>query len=120
MSDRMVLRLRVRAVVGCYDWEKELRREIPIEVELPVDCRAAGRDDDLAAALNYEPLVKALVGFAEGGDFDLVEALAEGAARICLEATGVPEVTVRVKKREALPCLDEVEIAIRRTRADYP
>jgi len=118
-QDRMTLELRPRCIVGCYDWEKELRREMGVRLELLVDCAEAGRTDSMEAALNYEPLVKGAMRFAEEGDFDLVEALAEGLARLCVVEHGVHWVRVSVTKREALPGLDAVTVAIERGSADY-
>lgn len=116
----MTLELRPRCVVGCYDWEKTLRREMRLRLVLETDCAAAGREDDLEKGLNYEPLVTRLMEAAEGGDFDLVEALAETAARICVVEFKVPRVEVAVTKREALPGLDAVTIEISRGTEDYP
>lgn len=119
MSDRLVLRFRPRCRVGCYDWEKDFPREVAIEVELAFDCRAAGRDDDLAKAFDYEPLGRRLVELAEGRHFQLVEALAEAVARLVVVDFQVPEVRVAVTKREAMPAMDEVVVEVRRAGADF-
>lgn len=114
--DRITLRLRPRCVVGCYEWEKGLRRELAIEVSFGFDCRPAGETDALVRAFNYEPLVARLVAVTEGGDFDLVEAVAETVARVCLDEFGLPAVRVAVTKREALPALDAVVVEIERAQ----
>jgi dihydroneopterin aldolase len=107
-------------VVGCYEWEKGLRRELSIAVSFPFDCRPAGESDELGKAFDYEPLVARLVARAEGGDFDLVEALAETVARTCLDEFGLPEIRVSITKREALPALDAVVVEIERRAGRRP
>lgn len=119
-TDTMTLELRPRVRVGCFDWEKEIARELGVTLTLWLDCREAGKRDDLSLGLDYEPLVKRLVAFCEGRTFDLVEAVAEGVARITVEDFAQSRVRVAVSKRESLTALDAVTITIERGTDDYP
>ncbi len=109
--------MRPRCRVGCYDWEQEFPRELTVEVKLWVDCEAAGTNDDLSQAFNYEPVVRRLLQFIEEGSFKLVEAVAEHVARICIEEFEQPRALVKVTKHESLPAMDSVSIEIDRSRA---
>lgn len=116
----MTLRMRPRVRVGCYDWEKEMPRELGLEVTLWVDCREAGLHDDLTCGFDYEPLGRRLLEFCEGQTFDLVEAVSEGVARICIGEFAQSRVRVAVTKRESLPAMDAVVVTIERTDQDFP
>lgn len=115
-SDELTIRMRPRCRVGHYDWEKDFPRELSLELTLWADCEAAGRSDALADAFDYEPVCRRLLEFCEGGTFGLVEAVAEGVARILLEEFGQARVRVAVTKHESLPAVDGVTIRIERTR----
>lgn len=115
-GDELGIRMRPRCRVGCYDWEKDFPRELTVELTLWADCEAAGRADDVAAAFDYEPLCRRLLEFLEGGTFALVEAVAEGVARIALDEFAQSRIRVAVTKHESLPGVDGVTVRIERTR----
>ena len=117
-ADELQVRMRPRVRVGHYDWETDFPRELTVELTLWADCAPAGRSDALEDAFDYEPVCRRLLEFCEGGTFALVEAVAEGIARICLEEFGQPRVRVAVTKHESLPAVDGVTVRIERTRED--
>jgi dihydroneopterin aldolase len=114
--DELTIRMRPRCRVGHYDWEKDFPRELGVELTLWVDCQSPGRSDDLADAFDYEPVCRRLLEFCEGGTFGLVEAVAEGIARIVLDEFGLARVRVAVTKRESLPAVDGVTVRVERSR----
>ena len=70
---------------------------------------AAGQSDDIADALNYRTLTKAVIGYVEESAHSTVEALATHIARIALE-NGAAHVIVRVEKPGALRFADTVSV----------
>lgn len=118
-QDVLRLRLKPRCRVGCYQWEKEMPRELVVALEVRGDWRKAGRDDDLSAGFDYEPVCRRLVEFCEGRVFELVEAIAEGVAALVCRDFGAAWVKVTVVKREALPALERVEVEIERHADEY-
>ncbi|MGH9381425.1 MAG: dihydroneopterin aldolase [Thermoanaerobaculia bacterium] len=116
MADRIFVRnLLVRGIVGVNDWERETRQDILINLELEHDFAAAAASDDIADALNYRTLTKAVIAYVEGSSHFLVERLAEGVARICLEH-GALAARVRVEKPGALRFAESVGVEIERRR----
>ena len=119
-KDRILVRdLRVRGLIGLNDWEREKKQDILINLTLEVDCRAAGASDDVADALNYRTLTKAVIAYAETSAHFLVEALATGIARICVVDFGVGRAVVRVEKPGALRFTDSVGVEIDRRPSDF-
>jgi FolB domain-containing protein len=119
-GDKILIRdLQVRGIIGLNEWEREKRQDILINLTLGVDCRAAGGSDDVADALNYRTLTKAVIAYAESSEHFLVEALATGIARICVVDFAAERVVVRVEKPGALRFADSVGVEIHRARADF-
>ena len=119
-QDRILVRdLRVRGIIGLNDWERKKEQDILINLALEVDCRAAGASDDVADALNYRTLTKAVIAYTETSAHFLVEALAAGIARICVVEFGARRAVVRVEKPGALRFADSVGVEIARRPSDF-
>ena len=118
--DRLVIRnLRVRAIIGINDWERKNRQDVLINLILEVDNSVAARSDDIADSLNYRSLTKAVIDFVEASSFNLVEALAEAIAAICVGDFGAARVRVRVEKPGALRFAESVGVEIDRGEEDF-
>jgi 7,8-dihydroneopterin aldolase/epimerase/oxygenase len=100
MTDRIVLAgMAFQARHGVNDWEKVEPQRFEVDVELLLDARPAGVDDDLAKTVDYRRVYEVTRGVVESRTFDLIEALAETIARDVLAEHGqVGEVVVRVRK----------------------
>ena len=118
-QDKIVVKdLLLRGLIGFNDWEREKQQDILINLTLFTDMRAAGESDDVADALNYRTITKAIIAYVESTQHDLVEALATQIARMCIEH-GAKRVTVRVEKPGALRFSRSVGVEIERERADF-
>lgn len=116
-ADRIVVRdLLVRGIIGVNDWEREKKQDILINLELDCDVRPAAASDDVRDALNYRTLTKSVIAHVEASSYQLIEALAESIARICLEH-GAERVRVRVEKPGALRFAASVGVEIERGAA---
>ena len=103
--------LRLRTVVGIFEWEKKILQEVVVNVEARIDCPdplAIG--DDISGTLDYKALNKKIIRFVEDGRFNLLETIAGGIARIVLEDDKALEATVRVDKPGALRFADSVSV----------
>lgn len=118
-TDRIVLSgMRFEGRHGATEEERELPQLIELDVELWLDLTAAGRSDDLAATVDYGPVIELCRGLVEDRSFRLLEAIAEVVAQAILRDTAAASVTVRVRKL-AVPIdadLDFAGVEIRRER----
>ncbi len=105
--------LAVDCVIGVYPHERERPQRIYVTVELRVDTGAAGASDDVGDTLDYDE-VKDLVFELAGRGYELLEALAEDLAARLVERAEVEEVSVTVKKPDAIP--EAAHTAVRITR----
>lgn len=116
--DRIVIRdLLVRGIVGINPDERTKPQDILVDVTMWADTSAAAASDDIADAVNYRTIAKAIIAHIEQGEPMLVERLVAEIADICLDADGrVQEVEVAVEKPGALRFARSVGVAIHRTR----
>lgn len=102
MTDRVVLaNMAFQARHGVNDWEKVEAQRFEVDVELVVDVRPAGIDDDLSKTVDYRAVYATTRRIVESTTFNLIEALAEAIAQALLaEQALVQEVVIRVRKPE--------------------
>lgn len=86
---------------GTMPEEKSLGQRFILDVELYLDLRPAGISDDLERTVNYARVFETVQSIVCGRSCQLIEALAEAAAKALLEQFPVAEVKVRVKKPQA-------------------
>ncbi len=106
--------LRIDTIIGIYDWEREVRQTISIDLEMATDIRRAAATDDIQYALNYKAVAKRLIAFVEHSKPLLVERLAEEIASIVLIEFDVPWLRLRLSKPGALRGAQDVGIVIER------
>ena len=106
--------LRIETIIGIYDWEREVKQTVSLDLEMAHDIRRAAETDDIAYALNYKSIAKRLISFIEKSEFLLVERMAEEVATIVREEFSVPWVKLRVSKPGALRGSKDVGILIER------
>lgn len=112
--------LKAETLIGVYDWEREHRQTLLLDVDIGTDARAAGRSDDIGDTIHYGEVAAVLRQNLAQQQFLLLEALAEHVAQLLLEDFGALWVRVRVVKPGILPQVREVGIQIERSahRAD--
>ena len=106
--------LRIDTIIGIYDWEREVRQTISLDLEMAHDIRKAAETDDIQYALDYKSASKRLIAFVEGSLFLLVESMAEQIAGIVREEFAVPWLRLRVSKPGAVRGSQDVGIVIER------
>ncbi len=106
--------LQIETIIGIYDWEREVRQTISLDLEMGADIRQAAASDDIQHTLNYKAVAKRLITFVEESQCLLVERLAEEIAAIVLGEFNVPWLQLRLSKPGALRGSKDVGIIIER------
>jgi 7,8-dihydroneopterin aldolase/epimerase/oxygenase len=120
-GDRIFLHgLTAECILGFIDWERRVKQTVVLDLEMPVDCRAASRSDDVADTLDYKKVAKHVLAFIEASEFQLVETLAHRVALLILEEFAVGWVRVALNKPGAIRSSRDVGVVLERTRADLP
>ena len=106
--------LEVEAVIGVYDWEREVRQLISISLEMNFNTKKAGRSDRIDDALNYKNISKCIIELTESSKSKLIENLAQKIAKTVLSEFPVSSVIVTVEKPGALRGSKSVGVTIKR------
>jgi dihydroneopterin aldolase len=110
--------LRVETIIGIFDWEREVKQVVSLDLEMQTDIRKSAQSDHIDDTLNYKAVAKRLIGYIEASSFQLVETLAEQCAKIVLEEFGVSWVKLRLSKPGAVRGARDVGVIIERRREE--
>ena len=111
--------LRIDTVIGIYDWERNIRQIISIDLEMGTDIAVAANSDDISDTLNYKAVSKRVIDFVKGSEFELVEKLAEEIASIILCEFNTSWLRLKLGKPGAVRGSMEVGVVIERCKEDY-
>ena len=106
--------LRIETVIGIYDWEKEIKQPVVLDIEMAGDVTRAAASDRIADTLDYKAISKRLKQFVSESRFELVETLAERCAAIIREEFDVPWVRLKLDKVGAVSDAQGVGVIIER------
>jgi dihydroneopterin aldolase len=106
--------LTVETVIGIFDWEREIRQAVSLDLEMAYDIRQAAATDSIDDTLDYKAVSKRLIHFIEGSEFQLVEALAERCAQIVLDEFPVNWLRLKLSKPGAVRGSSAVGVIIER------
>ena len=106
--------LEIRTIIGIFDWEREQRQVVSLDLEMAANNKAAAATDTIEHALDYKAVAKRLIDFIESSEFFLVETLAERVASIVMDEFNVPWVKLRLGKPGAVTGSKDVGVIIER------
>jgi len=113
--DTIFLRdLRVRTIVGIWEWERRLPQVVSIDLDMAADIRRAAASDDIKDTLDYKGVSRRIKAFVADSRFNLIETMAEQIAAIIIDEFGVPWVRVAVHKPWAIRGSRDVGLVIER------
>ena len=115
MSDTVFIQgLKAASVIGCYDWERDIRQTLVIDLELMADFTRAAQTDALADALDYAAISQRVIAVCDESRFQLLEALAEHLAGIVLAEFSIQSLLMTITKPGAVEAADGVGVVIQR------
>jgi dihydroneopterin aldolase len=106
--------LRLPTVIGVYDWEREVRQELLLDLEMAWDIAPAGSSDDVTDALDYSAVANRLRAFAAASSFQLLEKMATELATLVMDEFSVAWLRLRLCKPGAVTEATDVGVLIER------
>ena len=106
--------LQIETVIGIFDWEREVKQTVSLDLEMATDIRRAAETDDIQYAVDYKSVSKRLITFISESEFLLVEKMAEQCASIVREEFGVSWLRLRLSKPGAVRGAKDVGVIIER------
>ncbi|WP_437558701.1 dihydroneopterin aldolase [Acidithiobacillus sulfuriphilus] len=114
MDTLFVRELKVETRIGIYDWERQVKQTILIDLDVAADAAFAARSDKVESTVNYQTICQRLVAHVQDAEVELVETLAEQMAAIVLGEFHAPWVRVTVHKPAAVRGTRDVGVQIER------
>ncbi|MEP6388332.1 MAG: dihydroneopterin aldolase [Halioglobus sp.] len=113
--DRVYIKgLKTDAVIGVYEWEREIRQTLVLDLTLASNNRKAAATDGIAEAVDYDAISKRVLAYVQASEFQLIETLAERVAEIVLAEFNIPWLRLQVGKPGAVADADDVGVIIER------
>jgi len=110
--------LKTEAIIGIYDWERQVKQTVVVDIEIGADVRKAALSDSIGDTLNYRRVAKRVLAFVEASRCHLVETLSEQIAMLILEEFEVAAVRIALSKPGAVRGSKEVGVIVERNRED--
>lgn len=111
--------LKIDALIGIYDWERKIRQQINISLEMGWDNRRPAATDNISDTLNYKAAAKRVKQLVADTSYELVETLAEEIAKSLIQEMHIPWIKVTLGKPCAVTDSAEVGVSIERAADDY-
>lgn len=113
--DTIFLRdLRIRTIVGIWEWERRMPQTVSIDLDMGTDIRRAARSDQIEDTLDYKAVTQRVKALVSDSGFNLIETMAEQIAALIVNEFGVPWVRVAVHKPWAISGSRDVGVVIER------
>src|SRR5580700_1160363 len=110
--------LKTETIVGIFDWERQVKQTVVMDIEFSADIRKAALSDSIDDTLNYKGVAKRVLAFVEESSFHLVETLAEHIAMLILADFGVAWVRIALSKPGAIRSSRDVGVMLERQAED--
>lgn len=106
--------ISVETIIGIYDWEREQKQTVSIDLEMATDIAAAAASEDIEQTLNYKDISKRIEEYIVDSQFQLIETMAEKLAALIQQEFGVGWLRLTVHKPGALSNATDVGVRIER------
>lgn len=106
--------LRVKAVIGIFGWERQVKQEIRIDLEMGTDISRAAASDRIEDTLDYKAVSKRVVQLVEESEPELVESLIERLAKCLRDEFSIPWLRLTIAKPGAVRGSAAVGVTIER------
>ncbi|WOT04417.1 dihydroneopterin aldolase [Shewanella youngdeokensis] len=113
--DKVLIReLKVETVIGVYEWEKQIKQTLLLDLDMAWDNRLAAASDTYEHALCYETVSNRITALITEKPIELIETIAEMVAQCVMSEFNVQWVKVTVMKPGAVPTASAVGVTIER------
>ena len=106
--------LKTEGIIGVFDWEREIRQPLYIDVVMATDIRRAAVEDNLAHTLDYKAITDRIQHFVADSGFKLIETLAERLAATLQAEFHIVWLQLSVHKPGAIADAQDIGITIER------
>ncbi|TRY31994.1 dihydroneopterin aldolase [Aliiglaciecola sp. M165] len=118
--DKIIIQgLTVKSLIGVYDWEREAKQALVVDIELSLPLSKAAKSDDVNDTIDYAALASQIEKLADDSSFELLEALANHLIEHCFTYPDVAKVKIAITKPHILPNANAVTVQMHANREDF-
>lgn len=108
--------LEVFSLIGVYDWEREAKQRLLVDMVLYVDLQLAATTDRVADTINYAEVANLVEAIATESSFELIEALAGAMISHLLARFAISKISLKLSKPDILSNARNVAVEMTRGR----
>lgn len=109
--------LSIQTTIGFFEWEKQIKQTLVIDLTMGWDTAKAAKNDELAKTLDYADISEKIAIFANENPVDLLETLAERMASFLIASYNIPWLRLKIGKPGAVHNAKTVGVEIERGQA---
>lgn len=113
-----IKQLKIDTVIGIFDWEREIKQQVCLDIDMAVDIAQAAAGEDIDSTVSYKSVCDRLIDFIAKSEFLLVETMAQEIATLLREEFSLSWVRIRVGKPTAIA--DALEVGVLIERGERP
>lgn len=111
--------LKIPATVGVWEWERRIKQNLIVDLELGTDIRKAAETDALDDAVSYKDVSIRVFDYVSSSEHQLIETVAQKISEIILSEFPISWCRVKISKPRAVEKSRNVGVIIERgERAD--
>ena len=107
--------LSIQTTIGFFQWEKEIKQTLVIDLAMGWNTANAAINDELAKTLDYAEISVEIEKFANDNPVDLIETLAERLASYLMTQYQIPWLKLSIGKPGAVHNAQTVGVEIERS-----
>jgi len=109
--------LQTQAIIGIYEWERELRQPLIFDIEMDLPIFNAAQTDNIDDTVDYKQVSDEVIELVRQSRYELLESLCEAICRhIFNEHSAVEVIRLTVSKPHAVEATDTVGLKITRVK----
>ena len=107
--------LKVEATIGIFEWERQIRQSLCIDLEVETNAAMAATDDRIDDAVDYKSIAKYIQNFVSTSEYQLIETLSHNLANELMQTFNIKWLHLRLNKAGAIRGAEGVGISIERS-----
>ncbi len=104
--------LRISTIIGVFEWEKTVDRELIINVEITTNISQPLQSDEISDTIDYDQIIIKLKNLVANNRFNLVEKLAQTLMDAILEDKRISKCKLEIDKVGVVENVDSFSVTI--------
>jgi D-erythro-7,8-dihydroneopterin triphosphate epimerase len=116
MSKINIKNLRLRCILGIFDFERTNKQDIILNYEIDFDGTKAAQSDHINDTVDYKKINKAIIEHVEASSCYLIEKLCDECLNIIMTDERIQKSSLCIEKPAALRFTDGVSVTMEKSR----